>query len=68
MKTREKSNYTKLFGVTRRMELPLANTKKAAGGTGLKRNNKSLVLNILSGRCLLDTQVDLPSRLFHMWV
>ena len=47
MRTKE-SNYTKLFDPShiRRMKLLLSDTKNAAGGTGLKRNIKSLGLNI----------------------
>lgn len=50
------------------MELSLSDTQKAAGGTGLKRNIKSWALNMLSERCLLNTLVDVASRLFQMWV
>lgn len=48
------------------MEL-LSDTKKAAGGTGLKRTVGSLVLDILTGRCLLDTHAEVASRWSQMW-
>lgn len=65
---KKKSQMTPNIWVTRRVELLLCDTKKTAGGTGLKRTIKSLVGDILSGRCPLNIQADVASRRFHMWV
>lgn len=56
-----KNNSVGLVGATGRIELPFADLRKTEK-SGLARNIRSSVLNILNLRCLINIQMEILNR------